>query len=270
MKRTKKVLVTILILIQVFCLCGCGNKKFVHFSVDDATVIFQEIYFMQYDSVFDQQVMAELKELHEEYGITCSLYLYEILGDFDLSKFPDKYRSEFEANADWLKLGFHEMTEDDPELIGLSTEEFVASFERVYSEIERFAGPKSITKTIRLHYWYATDEMTEWMSQNNVKALLCPDSEIRGYDLSEDENEKLNSSSNGVIKKELVYYKTDIRFENTEDCVDTLAERADDNVIVIFTHAWCFMDSVNKMKELFDMVNQQGYIYTFLENKEGL
>lgn len=270
MKKTKRLLAIILILIQLVSLSGCSDKKYVHFSVDDATVILQEIYFMQYESIFDQQVLATLKELHDEYGITCSLYFYEVLGDFDLSMFSDRYKGEFEANSDWLKLGFHEMTEDDPEQIGLSTEEFISSFERVYSEIERFAGTKSITKTIRLHYWYATDDMTTWMEDNGVKALLCPDSEIVGYDLSEEENAKLIDSSNGVYRHNLSYYKTDIRFENTDDCIAALNEREGDDVVVIFTHAWCFMDSVDKMRELFGTVKERGYVYSFLENKEGL
>ena len=82
--------------------------KYTHFSIDDATQIFQDIAFHEYESVFENEVLVgKLRDFHEEYGLKATLYVFGKLDTYDLADFPDAYKTEFEDNADWLKIGFH-------------------------------------------------------------------------------------------------------------------------------------------------------------------
>lgn len=58
-----------------------------------------------YESVFDNSFLGWLKDMHNKYGIVCTLILdrTEYLETYAI---PIKFRQEFINNMDWLKLGF--------------------------------------------------------------------------------------------------------------------------------------------------------------------
>lgn len=51
--------------------------KYTHFSIDDATQIFQDIAFHEYESIFENEVLGKLRDFHEEYGLKATLYVLE-------------------------------------------------------------------------------------------------------------------------------------------------------------------------------------------------
>ena len=242
--------------------------KYTHFSIDDATQIFQDIAFHEYESIFENEVLGKLRDFHEEYGLKATLYVFGKLDTYDLADFPDTYKTEFEDNADWLKIGFHSMTEADPEEEGMTTEEFAEGFQKVNREILDFAGEKSLAHVIRLHYWYATDEMANVLKEQGIEGLLCNDSKDVCYNLSETENNNLIWSRDGKIKKDIYYYVTDIRLEKTDDIVTALQNKYYDRVVVLFTHAWCFKDNQEKLEDAIRWLTNSGYKFTFLETVE--
>ena len=282
MRKQQKLIIGGMISILCIFVCGvlggCKSEKtvssatggYVHFSVDDATQIFQEITLKQYNSIFEQPMLRQLLKFHDDYGLKCTLYLYENVGDYNISRMPDDYREEFEANSDWLKLAFHGYNEENPEESGLTLQEYEASFSRVCDEIRRFAGEESLSQTLRLHYWYATEDMMDFLKENGVKSILCPDTQITGYDLTHTENNMLNESKNGILERDILYYRTDLRYENMEKVEEALRECREDQVIVIFTHAWCFEENIGKIEDSLKWFEKNGYQFIYLENREGL
>ena len=239
-------------------------SKYAHISIDDATQIFQDINFHGYDSIFENEVLNCLQNLHDEYGLKVTLYVFGELDTFALWDFPDTYRQEFRANADWLKIGFHSITEASPE--GESLTDFVDGFEKVNDTICRIAGKNSIAHVLRLHYWYATDEMVQALAQRGVTGLLCGDGEDVGYHLTDRQMRNLRLSRDGKITEGIRYYMTDIRLEKTENVESALEDRKNDRILVVFTHAWCFAENQDKMEKAVKWLYGHGYEFSFLED----
>lgn len=239
--------------------------KVVNFSIDDATSIFQDITLGQYDSIFDNPILEKVKDLHDEYNITVTLYVFEQLDEFNIWDMPVDYKQEFRKNEDWLKIGFHSPTEENP--LGVYTvKEYEYEYARTESAIWKFAGGDSVARVLRLHYWSATDEMVTYLKTQGVTGFLCRDSEEKSYNLTDEQTLKLYDSRDGLYKvNELTYYVTDIRLENTENILEKLEERKKDRVIILFTHAWCFEDHYNKLKEAFNYLSENGYQFSTLE-----
>ena len=77
------------------------------FTVDDNIRFLKEITENAYSSIFEHPYLAMYKRLHEEFDLKVQLNLFYRTEDFDLSKMSSAYYSEWEENADWLKLSFH-------------------------------------------------------------------------------------------------------------------------------------------------------------------
>ena len=241
--------------------------KYAHFSIDDATQIFQDISFHGYESIFENEVLGRLRNLHEEYGLKVTLYVFGELDTYNLADFPDTYKKEFEDSADWLKIGFHSITETSPEEEGVTTKEFAEGIEKVNQEILDFAGEASLAHVLRLHYWYATDEMVQILKKEGVEGLLCGNESNSCYNLNKEQAETLLKSRDGIRPGELSYYVTDIRLEKTDDILKALDAHKRDRLVVVFTHAWCFQDNADKLETALGWLAKMGYEYTFLEKE---
>ena len=81
----------------------------IHFSIDDVIDIFLDLTENQhqYNSIFDNSTLDFLRTCHMDYGAKFVLYCFYESENFNLSMVPDKYRSEFLENSDWLNFGFH-------------------------------------------------------------------------------------------------------------------------------------------------------------------
>lgn len=141
-------------------------KRF-RISSDDNILFLQDITENQhrYQSIFDNPYLAVYKKAHDLYGAKVHLNLFYELdkrgrlffkknrGDFNLSMMTDKFKDEFTANSDWLKLAFHANSEypDDP-YVNATAEKIVEDCLRVHREIVRFAGPTSISNSTTVHW----------------------------------------------------------------------------------------------------------------------
>lgn len=156
-------------------------------SVDDNILFLADItaHADEYSSIFDNPYLAVYREAHEKYGAKVHLNLfYAYTGeakalfsahpdDFDLSMVTDKFRGEWAANADWLKLAFHARAEFPPSPYDESTaEEIVADFLAVKREVERFAGPASFADTVTtVHYGSGNFETVCALRAQGIRAL---------------------------------------------------------------------------------------------------
>jgi len=78
------------------------------FAIDDNGFFLRDIAQQGYRSLFDCFYLAMLRDFHRKYGTKFVLNIYFTTGDdFNLRQFPDRYRSEWADNADWLRLAFH-------------------------------------------------------------------------------------------------------------------------------------------------------------------
>ena len=136
-------------------------------SSDDNLLFLKDITEHQdvYRSIFDNPYLAVYKKAHDLYGTKVHLNLFYELDDeaasrfnprpsyFNLSMMTDRFKEEFKANSDWLKLAFHANSElpdkpyefDEPEKI---RKDCLA----VNREILRFAGPDRINDTTTTHW----------------------------------------------------------------------------------------------------------------------
>ena len=86
-------------------------KKSFCFTVDDNIRCLRELTAGSYRSIFEHPYLGMYFGLHEKYGLKVQLNLFYKTDDFDLSLMTDRYREEWQANSDWLKLSFHSEAE---------------------------------------------------------------------------------------------------------------------------------------------------------------
>ena len=143
------------------------------FAVDDNAYFLRDIWQKEYDSLFDCFYLAMWRDLHEKYGTKVVLNIYYTTGDeFDLTKFPDRYRSQWRDNAHWLKLAFHAHADQPPTpYIDSPPEEVIADFDKVGEQIHRFAGEEAYSPTTIIHWGMVRPEAWKPLAERGVTVL---------------------------------------------------------------------------------------------------
>lgn len=130
-----------------------NNNSWSHFSFDDITYCLQDITTNAsiYTSIFENPFFALLKEMHDTYGATFSLFCYQAYESWAINMVTDVFANEFMENADWLKFGMHSSASGGN--FDSSTAEYaLASWNNFVTEIHRITGTyKTIDLCPRLH-----------------------------------------------------------------------------------------------------------------------
>lgn len=111
------------------------------------------------------------------------------------------------------------------------------------NQIERITGTLDcITQTVRLDYFSGDKKFIESISDKNTKCgirqLLCADSNSRdSYYLSGMQKTELNKNEL-LFADNLVFAKTDFRFDDTKNFKELFLENKDESEVVVFTHEW--------------------------------
>ena len=84
-----------------------------NFYIDDNIFVFTDLAKERPKSAFDHFYLKGLKDIHDKYGTKFSLncFYHNAHHEFLLKDMPDIWKSEFQANADWLKFSFHSYSE---------------------------------------------------------------------------------------------------------------------------------------------------------------
>ncbi|WP_266365801.1 hypothetical protein [Tellurirhabdus rosea] len=130
-------------------------------SIDDNIWFLRDIFQQQdrYASLFDNPFLGFLKQVHDRYGTKVHLNLFYQTEGFNLSQFPDKYRSEWRQNAHWLRLSFHALGEfPDMPYRTAGYAQVKGDCDLVMAEIRRFAGEELIGPITTVHWGEATVE----------------------------------------------------------------------------------------------------------------
>ena len=151
---------------------GCTGKF--RISLDDNILFLADLTKNKdvYKSMFENPYLAVYKKAHDLYGAKVHINIYYEYCDgtadrktfsspreyFNLTMMTDKYKPEWEANSDWLKLSFHARsnTPDRPYLT-TSYGRIDNDLTLVHREILRFAGEKTLSSVTTLH-WGASNE----------------------------------------------------------------------------------------------------------------
>jgi hypothetical protein len=143
------------------------------FAIDDNSFFLRDIWQKQYDSLFDCFYLAMLRDLHATYGAKFVLNIYFTTADeFDLTKFPNRYRSQWRDNAHWLKLSFHAHADLPARpYIDAPPTQVIADFCKIRDEIWRFAGEETYAPTTIVHFGEVRPSTWKPLAEQGVTVL---------------------------------------------------------------------------------------------------
>lgn len=130
-------------------------------SIDDNIWFLRDIHqnSARYNSIFENEYLGFLKQVYDTYGTKIHLNLFYETDGFNLSQLTDKYKPEWTANADWLRLSFHARGEfPDMPYRTAGYQQVADDCELVKNEIRRFAGEAVMGPVTTLHWGEATVE----------------------------------------------------------------------------------------------------------------
>ena len=154
-------------------------------SSDDNILFLQDITLNKdkYSSIFDNPYLALYKKAHDVYGARVHLNLfYEYFPNeknfsahpdyFNLSMMTDRFKAEFEANSDWLKLAFHANSEFPDKPYKFATaQKITEDHEKIRREIIRFAGESVLTNSTTVHWGEANTECVRALHGLGLRSL---------------------------------------------------------------------------------------------------
>lgn len=137
-----------------------------------------------YTSIFDNEYLSIYKEAHDKFGAKVHINLFYEFGEtsakkfsterpyFNLSMMTDKFRDEFDANSDWLKLAFHSNSDAPTNPYAeASASEISGDCIKVNKEIVRFAGPNVLSDCTTIHFALTTEEGTRALRTLGYRSL---------------------------------------------------------------------------------------------------
>jgi hypothetical protein len=251
--------------IKVYWLKNFAGKY--RLSIDDNIWFLRDIQdnIETYNSLFDNPYLGFLKEVNDQYGTKVHLNLfYQTDGifqkdDFNLSRFTDKFKPEWKANAHWLTLSFHAFGEfPDQPYMKATYNETKEDCDVVIDEIKRFAGDEVMTNVTTIHWGEATREASRVLRDAGYTGQLGyfnidDDQYPASYYLSEDERRH--------IKKRFVWkdHSENITFIKTSIVIDL--KKCEE----IVPHLDSYIRNSNKPPYL-DMLVHEQYFYPFYFN----
>ena len=252
-------------------------KKRYCFTIDDNIRFLKELTRRKEASLFEHPYTRLLKDLHEKYGVKMQLNLFYQEGDFTLSDMTDCYREEWKNNADWLKLSFHSIKENDCPYAQSTYEEVYRDCQTVQKEILRFAGADSLAKTTTVHYCKTTRAGVKALKDNGVQGLLglygTKENPRVSYACTSEEGEKLREG--GVVRYDGVAFLGIYAVLNTFtlEQIKTRLERIESPVVSVMIHEQYFYpdyfayqkDFAEKLQTTFSILAKKGYESKFFE-----
>ena len=204
------------------------RRKICHMSIDDVTVSFQNLSKGENSSIFEVNLFQFLLLLHRLLGLKITLYVYAQNGEWTLADIPEKYKHELEEASEWLKFGFHAVSDEQKEDNILSN--FEDAFVETESQIKRFAGEESIAGILRLHYWFYPKAYQGVLKNHGVHTILT------------EEGQRIESMG-------LNQWITNIWIEQDtmKQIIYKISHYKQNQPLVVFTHEWA-LNIRNKLK----------------------
>ena len=129
------------------------------FFIDDHAFFLHDIWKNRYPSIFGCFYLDRLRALHRTYGTRFVLNIFfrndhdEAKPQFTIDQLPTTYRSEWDDNADWLKLSFHAYSEFPNRPYQYAAPATLArDYDTVKAEIVRFASERTFCPPGVVHW----------------------------------------------------------------------------------------------------------------------
>ncbi len=253
-----------------------------HFSIDDALNMFYELDVNenQWESIFEQDEFAFLKQMHDSYGSKFSLYLFFENSAWSLADMTGKYKSEFQENSDWLKFSFHAKASSPKyPYTYASYKTAYNDFNLIKNEVIRFAGAETWSSFMRSHFWSGSLDAVRAWRDLGMKGFLGSDYYTRNHksyymEIGSEEWDYTHSNDYWKDINEGVYFlETDVCFENIGDVVSFLSNLANEpkqsEIIELFIHDYGhgIQSSIEQasINEALNWLTQQGYVPIFYD-----
>lgn len=203
------------------------NKR-VHISVDDVVATLQRLTESEYKSIYEESFFWYMRLLHRLFGTKVTCYVFAHQAGWSISDIPEKYKHEFEDASEWLKFGFHAVSDEQKEDNILSN--FEDAFVETESLIKRFAGGESIARILRLHYWFCPKAYQGVLKNHGVHTVLTK------------EGQKVDLVG-------LNQWITCIRIEQDtmKQIIYKISHCKTNQPLVVYTHEWA-LNKRNKLK----------------------
>lgn len=201
-------------------------KRYNYF-IDDNAFFLTDIARQGCGSLFDHFYLGFLRRMHQEYGtkFTLNLFYHNDHHDFTITDFPDRYKGEWQDNADWLKLSFHAHSEfPDRPYPQPDGRPLAADYDRMRAEVTRFAGEGVFYPPVVIHWAMVHPRALHVLVERGVKVLTGgfigerapahePDIQFRTADIGyfQDTETALYLESKGVlydVEQGLAFSKT--------------------------------------------------------------
>ncbi len=251
------------------------------FSIDDNSFFLRDIAQKKYASLFDCFYLDILRKLHSKYGARFVLNIYYTTEDgFTLPQFPNRYKSQWQDNADWLKLAFHAYAnKPDRPYQYAPPAQLIADFDKVAEQIVRFAGEQTYSPPTVIHWGMVQPTALKPLYERGVRVLSGYFRYRNGvwevnYFLDDARSEYLfRHDALMDFDSSIVFSKVDIVCNNTpvERIVPTLEPLAKDpnraEIMDLFTHEqyfWPFYrnyipDHAQRLEVAIRWVTEHGY-----------
>lgn len=146
------------------------------FTVDDFIRSFQNLNEHRdvYGSIFEDPYLGLFRDAHLLYGSRVHINAFYGTDDgaFDLSMMTDRFRPEFEANADWLSFSFHALREHpDQPYRSVGYETMKRDCMRAVGELRRVVGDAALRDTTTLHWGASNLEGARALRAMGYRAL---------------------------------------------------------------------------------------------------
>ena len=267
-------------------------KKFT-FTVDDTILVFKDLTNNDYKSIFEHPYLATLRKLHEKFNVKIQLNVFYREGDytsqemteqdeqvsFNLSQMTDKYLAEWEENANWLKMSFHSERNNVRPYKNCSYEEIYEDCMKTHREILRFAGEKSLAKTITVHYCsWCKRVALQALKDGGMVGLLglygTDENPRMSYECTEETAIKGRAGEllqeDGLIVSGIDVVLNELPIPKIIERLETLKGR---ELVKIMNHEMHFYpydrnyqaDFTKKMEKTFEFLTQNGFESVFFE-----
>ena len=154
--------------------------KSASFFIDDAIWFLRDLARKRPKSLFDSDFLGPLKAAHDRFGLKLQINLFYRtdffygMDEFTLAEVPDSYKAEWQANKDWLKLGFHSLQEfPDYPWVNIDYADVKKLFGMIKGEIDRFAGEGVFTTALVPHWCPMSEAGCRAMKELGIKIMEC-------------------------------------------------------------------------------------------------
>lgn len=159
---------------------GRIRGKTAAFYIDDVIWTLRDLTRQRPKSLLELPFLAHLRECHEKWGLKVQLNLfyrtdfYYGRDEFSLADVTADYKSEWQANKDWLRLGFHSLQEfPDYPFVSADYEDVKFVFDRIRNEVDRFAGTGVFTYATVPHWFPTSKEGCRALKDCGVRVIAC-------------------------------------------------------------------------------------------------